>query len=171
LGLELTRIMEMYQIQLIESFSLIIIVVLAVRLIKKLVEKAAIKYDYHKTRVKIMKKVVTLILVTCSIIILVLIWGIAPSQLLGYIASLLTVVGLAFFAQWSVLSNITATLIIFFSHQVKIGDRVAVLDQDFKIEGKVSDIGVFFIIIKVNDNEYVSMPSNVFFQKMVKRIT
>ncbi|MGK0278848.1 MAG: small-conductance mechanosensitive channel, partial [Litorivivens sp.] len=76
-----------------------------------------------------------------------------------------------FFAQWSVLSNITATLIIFFSHQVKIGDRVAVLDQDFKIEGKVSDIGVFFIIIKVNDNEYVSMPSNVFFQKMVKRIT
>lgn len=44
---------------------------------------------------------------------LLLIWGIAPAQLGGYIASLFTVVGIAFLAQWSVVSNITSTLIIF----------------------------------------------------------
>jgi small-conductance mechanosensitive channel len=101
---------------------------------------------------------------------LLLIWGIKPSQLVGYAASLFTVVGIAFLAQWSIISNITSTLIIFFNHQVNIGDTIVILDKDYEIEGKISDIGIFFIIIKVKENEYVSLPSNVFMQKMVKKI-
>jgi small-conductance mechanosensitive channel len=80
------------------------------------------------------------------------------------------VVGIAFLAQWSIISNITSTLIIFFNHQVNIGDTIVILDKDYNVEGKISDIGIFFIVIKVNDNEYVSLPSNVFMQKMIKKI-
>ena len=66
--------------------------------------------------------------------------------------------------------HLTSTLIVFFNHQVNIGDTVAILDKDYPIEGKISDIGIFFIIIKVDNNEYVSLPSNVFMQKMVKKM-
>ena len=99
-----------------------------------------------------------------------LIWGIAPEQLAGSIASLFAVIGVAFLAQWSIISNITSTIIIFFNHQVKIGDSIEILDKDYHVSGIVSDIGAFFIIIKIEGGENVSLPSNVFMQKMVKEV-
>jgi small-conductance mechanosensitive channel len=101
---------------------------------------------------------------------LLFIWGVDRSELVFFISSLLTVLGIAFFAQWSIISNITSTLIIFFYHQVNIGDQIVILDKEFQIEGKISDIGVFFIVIKVAEEEYVSLPSNVFIQKMIKKV-
>jgi small-conductance mechanosensitive channel len=162
--------MEEYKIQIIESVVSIIILFIILKVLQRIIDKAGTKYSYHKARVKIVKKVVSLIVYLALVGILLLIWGIAPSQLVAYIASLFTVVGIAFLAQWSIISNITSTLIIFFNHQVNIGDTIVILDKDYQIEGKISDIGIFFIIIKVNDNEYVSLPSNVFMQKMVKKV-
>ena len=162
--------MEDYKIQIIKSLVALIILIVLSKSSQRIIEEAGIKYAYNKTRIKIVKKVTSLILYVLFFGILLLIWGIHPSQLAGYIASLLTVVGIAFLAQWSIVSNITSTLIIFFNHQVTIGDSVAILDKDYEIEGEISDIGIFFIIIKVNTDEYVSLPSNVFMQKMVKKI-
>ena len=162
--------MELYKIQIIESLVLIVILIISSKVFKRLIDKAGIRFSYHKSRVKIVKKIVNMVLYIVLVVIMFLIWGIAPSQLIAYIASLLTVVGIAFLAQWSIISNITSTLIIFFNHQVNIGDTIVILDKEYHIEGKISDIGIFFIIIKVNDNEYVSLPSNVFMQKMIKKI-
>ena len=161
--------MESYKIQIIESLVLIVLLVISSKILERLIDQAGVKYTYHKTRIKVIKKVVSFLLYLIFIGVLLLIWGIAPAQLAAYIASLFTVVGIAFLAQWSIVSNITSTLIIFFNHQVNIGDRIVILDKDYQIEGKISDIGIFFIIIKVSENEYVSLPSNVFMQKMVKR--
>lgn len=82
---------------------------------------------------------------------------------------MLTILGIAFFAQWSIISNITSSLIIFFNHPAKIGDEIIVFDKDYSIEGRISDIGVFFVIIKTVDGEKITIPSNVFTQKMIKR--
>ena len=87
-----------------------------------------------------------------------------------FATSLLTVLGIAFFAQWSIISNITSSLIIFFNHPVKIGDSIAILDNEYHIEGKVNDIGIFFLIIKTNEGELVTIPNNVFTQKMIKKL-
>lgn len=162
---------EKYEFQIIESIVLVFVLIIISKIIQRIIGKAGVRFSYHKSRVKMVKKVVNLVLYMILVVVLFLVWGIAPSQLMTYVASLLTVVGIAFLAQWSVLSNITSTLIIFFNHQVSIGDSIVILDKDYNIEGKVSDIGIFFIVIKVNDNEYVSLPSNVFMQKMIKKIS
>ena len=75
-----------------------------------MIDGVGVKYKYHKTRIKIVKKVVSFILYLLFIGIILLIWGIAPSQLAAYIASLFTVVGIAFLAQWSIVSNISLQL-------------------------------------------------------------
>jgi small-conductance mechanosensitive channel len=162
--------MEIYEIQIIESIVSIIIIIIVSRFLQKIIERAGVKYSYHKTRIKIIKKVVSAVLFVVLVGVLLLIWAIPPTQLAGYLVSLFTVLGIAFLAQWSILSNITSALIIFFNHQVNIGDSIVILDKDYHVEGKVSDIGLFFIVIKTNDNEYVSMPSNVFMQKMIKKL-
>ena len=43
------------------------------------------------------------------------------------------------------------------------------MDKDYAIEGKLSDVGIFFIIIKTNENKKITIPSNVFMQKMIKK--
>lgn len=162
--------MEAYKFQLIETAVVLLLLIVGSKVSKRLIEQAGVKFSYHKTRIKIVKKITTIVLYLLVIGILLLVWGIAPSELAAYLASLFTVVGIAFLAQWSIISNITSTLIIFFNHQVNIGDSVVILDKDFSVSGKISDIGLFFIIIKVETDEYVSIPSNVFMQKMVKKV-
>lgn len=162
--------MEAYKIQIIESIALIIIAIVLLKIIQRIIVSAGKKFSYAKARVKVLNKMLSTLFFITAIIILALIWGIAPTRLATYVASLLTVLGIAFLAQWSILSNITATMILFFNHQVKIGDSIEIMDKDFSITGKVSNIGIFFVIIKVNPGEYVSLPSNVFMQKMIKKI-
>jgi ABC-type antimicrobial peptide transport system permease subunit len=43
---------------------------------------------------------------------------------------LLLLTGIAFFAQWSIISIITATLIIFFNHPAKMGDEIEIFDEN-----------------------------------------
>jgi small-conductance mechanosensitive channel len=76
----------------------------------------------------------TLIIVICAI------WGFNQDKIPLFLGSILAVLGVAFFAQWSLLSNVTAGLILFFHHPAKIGDRIKILDKDFPIDGETSMI-------------------------------
>jgi small-conductance mechanosensitive channel len=90
------------------------------------------------------------------------------TKLLTFITSVLTVVGIALFAQWSILSNISSALVIFISHPVKLGESITIVDKDFDIKGQVSDIGLFFVVLKTDTDEKIMIPNNVFLQKATK---
>jgi small-conductance mechanosensitive channel len=161
--------MEKYSLEVIESVVLILSFTVLKFIITKTIDRVAIKFTYQKPRVKIVKKIINLMLIFISLGILFFIWGVDQSELVYFITSLLTILGIAFFAQWSIISNITSTLIIFFNHPAKIGDTISVFDKDYPIEGRISDIGIFFVIIKTAEGDKITLPSNVFIQKMVRR--
>ncbi len=46
-----------------------------------------------------------------------------------FLSSIFAVLGVALFAQWSILSNLTASVLIFFVFPYRIGDRVKVSDK------------------------------------------
>ncbi len=161
--------MEAYKIELIESAVVLIAYVIIKLAITKSVDKVAIKFTYQKPRVKIIKKLINFFLFLINLGFLLFIWGVDQRELIFFISSLLTILGIAFFAQWSIISNITATLILFFNHPAKIGDTICVQDKDYPIEGRIHDIGVFFVTIKTAEGDKITIPSNIFMQKMVKR--
>lgn len=161
--------MKEYEIQLIETVVLVLAYVAVRYITLSAIEKVAVTIDYQKARAKIVAKIVNVILFTIFLGLLIFVWGVDQSELVFFVSSMLTVVGIAFFAQWSLLSNITSTLIIFFSHTVKIGDSITVYDKDYPIVGRISDINIFFVIIKTDEGEKITLPSNVFIQKMVKQ--
>ena len=66
---------------------------------------------------------------------LTLVWGVDQSELLIFLSTILKVLEVAFFAQWSIISNITSTLIIFFNQSIKIGDYLTIMDKEYEIEG------------------------------------
>ena len=96
------------------------------------------------------------------------IWGIHEKQLFNYISSFLTILGIAFFAQWSLPSNITAGIILCVNYPLKIGDSITILEKDNYITGEINGIEAFFITLKTPTEELITMPNAVILQKNIK---
>lgn len=161
--------MEEYKFQIAETIIIIFVFLISKLISKRIIGKVGNRFNYQSGRIKITNKIVGVLLLIIFTIILMIIWGVDQSELLLFLSTILTILGVAFFAQWSIISNITSALIIFFNHPIKIGDSLTIMDKDYQIDGKLSDIGIFFIIIKTKDNKKITIPSNVFMQKMVKK--
>jgi small-conductance mechanosensitive channel len=163
--------MDSTQLKIIETAAVIIGFIFLLIVNTKLVDKTVNNSLLKKARGKIIKKAINLINLSVCFIIILIIWGVDQSELAVFIGSVVTVLGIAMFAQWSILSNITSSIIIFFNHPVKLDDTITIIDKDYETEGRVSDIGVFFIILKTKEGEQITIPSNVFIQKMIKKKT
>lgn len=134
----------------------------------KSLEKIQRKYDYSKYRIRPIQKFINLFIFVTLVIIIIAIWGVQQTNILTFITSVLTVIGIALVAQWSILSNILSAIIIFISHPVKLGESITIIDKEFDIKGQVSDIGLFYVILKTDSNEKVMIPNNIFLQKATK---
>jgi small-conductance mechanosensitive channel len=82
-------------------------------------------------------------------------------EILVFISSIITVIGVALFAEWSILSNITAYLVLFFSHSMKIGDRIKIDSESYSLEGEILDITYFFMYIKTAHSETITIPNAI----------
>ncbi|WP_339882072.1 mechanosensitive ion channel domain-containing protein [Polaribacter vadi] len=154
--------------KIIESLIIIIIVVFLKVMITNSLRKIRIKFGFQKARVIIINRIITFILYSTTIVIIAFIWGVDEKQLLVYISSFLTILGIAFFAQWSILSNITAGLILYINYPVKIGDSITVLEKDNNVSGEIRDIGAFFITLKTKEGELITMPNAMILQKNIR---
>ncbi len=161
--------MEILNLKIIETIIAIAVFILLRIFSKTFIDNTVTNSLVQKTSGKIIKKALNLILLLIVGIFILIIWGVDQKELAFYIGSILTVIGIALFAQWSILSNITSAIILFFNHSVKLDDTIIIIDKDFEIEGRVSDIGLFFVTLKTKEDEKVSIPNNVFIQKMIKQ--
>ena len=104
-------------------------------------------------------KLLNLLLVVIFVVIIVVIWSVKQENVLVVTSSLLTVFGVALFAEMSILSNITACLILFFQHPIKVGDTIAVTHDGKEIEGELTDITYFFVFIKTPNKGILTIPN------------
>ncbi|KRP29291.1 MAG: hypothetical protein ABS28_05960 [Cryomorphaceae bacterium BACL22 MAG-120619-bin32] len=125
------------------------------------------KFGFQKRRFIIINKIISVIVYASVIIIISFIW-VDENQLIYFISSFLTILGIAFFAQWSILSNITAGLILFVNYPVKIGDEITILEKDNNITGEIKDIGAFFITLQIEDKELITVPNSIVLQRNIK---
>jgi small-conductance mechanosensitive channel len=161
--------MNLLELKLLETAIALLLYFLLRIAIGKLIDRTVSKHLLQKTRGKIIKKIIQIVLAAVAIIFILTVWGVNQSELFVFMASVLTVIGIALFAQWSHLSNLTSGIIIFFNHSVKLDDTIAILDKEFEIEGRISDIGFFFVKLKTKEGEEVTMPNNIFLQKMIMK--
>ncbi|MCD8073198.1 MAG: mechanosensitive ion channel family protein, partial [Alistipes sp.] len=81
--------------------------------------------------------------------------------------SILALLGVALFALWSILSNITAGIIMFFGAPFRIGDEITIIDKDTPIDAVIENIHGFYTHIRTPDNRLIVIPNNLFLQKIV----
>ncbi|WP_299012668.1 mechanosensitive ion channel domain-containing protein [uncultured Polaribacter sp.] len=138
--------------------------VLATRSLKKI----QLKFGFHASRILVSSKIISILVYLTIIIVIAFIWNVDEKQLLIYISSFLTILGIAFFAQWSLLSNITAGLILYINYPVKIGDTITILEKDNNITGEIKDIGAFFITLKTEEEALITLPNAIILQKNIR---
>jgi len=102
-----------------------------------------------------------------AMLVLIVISGVDTRNLFVALSSVFAVIGVALFAQWSILSNITAGIIIYFSAPFKIGDYIRILDKDMPIEARVEDIFTFYTHLRTKDGGIHIFPNALLLQKAI----
>ena len=136
-------------------------------LLVKTIRRIGRKSDINQVRTVLVGRYLTFALITLMLISLLFIWKVDFKELGLILSSFFAVLGVALFASWSILSNVTAGIILFFYFPFKIGDRIRILDKDFPEEAIIIDIQAFNINLKQDNGELLTYPNNLLLQKGV----
>ncbi len=90
-----------------------------------------------------------------------LIWGIDFRGLLLVSTTIITLTGVALFANWSILSNITAFFVLLVHKSYSRGNFIQVIDGDNYLEGYISEINLFNTLLVTESRELVVYPNNL----------
>ena len=159
--------MEPYKIQIIETIVVIAGYVITHYITKIYVNNSLKQTHLQRGRRKMIIKAVHLFSFLTATVLLSAIWGLKQNEIAVFVGTILTALGIAFFAQWSLLSNVTSSLLLFFNHPVKIGDTIKILDKDYPFEGEVTDLTYFFVHLITDNGEILTIPNSLLLQKSV----
>ncbi|AJH14343.1 mechanosensitive ion channel domain-containing protein [Myroides profundi] len=135
------------------------------KLVGYIIRSFSTKEQRKDSRVLLIIRLFNTLLSVIFLILILTIWGVKPENFMVTLTSVFTVIGVAMFAQWSLLSNITAGILLFFSFPFRIGDTIRLQDKDFPIEAKIIDIKAFCTILLTTENEKISYPNSLLLQK------
>ena len=101
--------------------------------------------------------------------------GVSGTVLWTAFTSFATVAAVAFFAAWSVLSNIFCSVLIYTVRPFRLHDRVEILESGDKpgLGGQVVDINLIYTTLQEDHGEkgssQLQVPNSLFFQRSVRR--
>lgn len=144
----------------------LLILFISIRLSQATIKKLGADKSVDIYHLNLISKTVTMSLVAFFSIVLFSLLGVEYSQISIFLSSVFAVLGVALFAQWSILSNMTASLIIFFGFPYRVGDRIKVVDKDDDVSGVIDEITLFHVLIK-RDEELITYPNILILQKAV----
>ncbi len=154
-----------YYTEIIATVITLVLYIPCRKLIGYIIRSFSTKEQRKDSRVLLIIRLFNTLLSVIFLILILTIWGVQPENFMVTLTSVFTVIGVAMFAQWSLLSNITAGILLFFSFPFRIGDTIRLQDKDFPIEAKIIDIKAFCTILLTTENEKISYPNSLLLQK------
>lgn len=159
-----------HQSEIILTIIIIVSLIILRFILKKVAVGIAKRRDINVHRTTLIVRYINTLATFIVLFSILLIWGIEPSQVALVFSSVFTVIGIGLFATWSILSNITAGVILYFYYPFKIGDKIKILDNDFPIEAVIEDIKTFHMHLITNNGEVITYPNNLILQKSISII-
>jgi small-conductance mechanosensitive channel len=158
------------QIQLFLTVFFVVMLLVFRLLINRLIHKHAERYALSEARIVYVRNILAAFLALLGITAIAAVWEVSVEGLSIYFASFFAVVGIAFFASWSILSNVTASVILFFNYPFQIGNHVRIMDGDNSVEGEVKNISPFNLKIRTREGFIVFYPNNLAIQKPIMKL-
>ena len=138
--------------------------------IGKIIRRHVIKNNIAESRKFYIVKLFNIFLFILLISLLSVLWDLSYERFTIIFTSFFAVAGIGLFASWSILSNVTASVILFFYFPYRVGSKIKIIDGDNSISGQISDITLFYIRVSTEEGNIVSYPNNLALQKPIQML-
>lgn len=162
--------MSAQELQFLQTGVILVVYMIAVLVTRSVINNTLKKAQLERARRKIIIKAIHLFSSIGALVLLAGVWGLDQREIAVFASTILTVLGIAFFAQWSLLSNVTSSILLFFNHPMKLGDTIKVFDKEYPFEGEIADLSYFFVHIRTRTGETITIPNSIIFQKSISII-
>ena len=153
--------------KLVFSTILLVVFLMVKKIFYKGIESFGRRNFLSPERIMRTKRFVTFFVGITIFSILLLVWGVKLKEFFLIIATTFTIIGTACFASWSNLSNISSGIILFFSYNIKLGDRVRLGAGNEQIEGVIHDMTLFYVEIITIEDELIFYPNNMMLHQSI----
>lgn len=144
-------------------------------LLRRLVRRAGAHYQLPADMLMLFNGVLRWAILLSTTLLVLERMGVSATVLWTAFTSFATVGAVAFFAAWSVLSNLFCALLIFAVGPFRVGDVIEVLDTADKegARGRVTDINLLYTTLEDiapgTAGTLLQIPNTLVFQRMVRR--
>lgn len=147
------------------------------RVLRRIVRRASAHYQVPDELVVPMNGLIRWLIIASAALLVLERMGVSATVLWTAFTGFATVGAVAFFAAWSVLSNLFCALLIFTVRPFKIGDYIEVLDTAEKpgAKGRVVDINLLYTTLEDHGAaadqvaSWLQIPNALVFQRVVRR--
>lgn len=145
------------------------------RTLRRLVRRASAHYQLPNELVVPINGLIRWIIIASALLLVLERMGVSATVLWTAFTGFATVGAVAFFAAWSVLSNLFCALLIFTVRPFKIGDYIEVLDTAEKpgAKGRVVDINLLYTTLedatRGQTGVLLQIPNALIFQRVLRR--
>jgi small-conductance mechanosensitive channel len=145
------------------------------RLFKRVIKRASAHYEFPHELLMPIHAVVRWLIIAGSVLLILERLGVSASVLWSAFTGFATVGAVAFFAAWSVLSNLFCAFLIFTVGPFRVGDHIEVLDTAEKpgALGRVCDINLLYTTLEdvttPEPGTMIQIPNSLIFQRVVRR--
>ena len=162
--------MQTYLFQIGVSVALLVALWAVKKALKTLIETLGSHKQVPAVRVIHILRYLNGLVLLAFFLLLMMVWGIDYRGLLLFASSVLAVIGVALVAQWSILSNVTAGVVVFFAFPARIGDVIEIIDGSNKLRGEIIEINLFQVVLKDSEGQTVAYPNNLVLQRPVVKV-
>lgn len=144
-------------------------------LLRRIVSRIGARYQLPPDLVAPVRNMLRYLIYGAAFLIVMERLGVSATVLWTGFTGFVTVAAVAFFAAWSVLSNLFCAVLIFSTRPFRLGDIVEVIDAGDKpgIKGRVVDIQLVYTTLEDVTPEHagalLQVPNSLFFQKSLRR--
>lgn len=161
------NVFKTYQTEIISSIILVLVLFIIRKVIVVTVKKIGKRSGTSEVRAILIGRYITVALIALAFLIEAFILGANTGDITLLFSSVFAVIGIGLFAIWSILSNITSGVIMFFSFPYKVGDKIKIHDKDHPMEAIIEDIRAFQLHLREDNGDLVTYPNNLMLQKAV----
>ncbi|MCX7556091.1 mechanosensitive ion channel family protein [Xanthomonadaceae bacterium JHOS43] len=153
----------------------ILIAILLQALLRRLIQRLCVRYGLPEELAVGVRRVIGFVITLAATLLILDRLGVSGTVLWTAFTGFATVGAVAFFAAWSVLSNIFCTVLIFITRPFRLGDIVELLENGEKpgIKGRVIDVNLIYTTLQETGDSQsgtiMQIPNNLFFQRALRR--
>lgn len=156
-----------YQIEITNTIIVFGILFIIQFVANVLVRRLGKSKHKNKARIKLVGRYISATFLLLAVLIEAFVLGVMIEDLIVLFSSVFAILGITLFANWSILSNVTSGIVMFFSFPYKLGDKIHVHDKEHEVIGVIEDIRSFQIHIRLSNGDLMTYPNNLLLQKAV----